>query len=1226
MSLTDSTPLGRTFTGTDRFRPLAFVGRGSMGVVYRVHDQETGTDVALKTLAVRDPGELYRLKNEFRSLAGVVHRNLVELYELFVDERECFFTMEFVDGVNFVEHVRRGTGGVDYERLTAVLRQLVSGLAAIHAEGKLHRDVKPSNVLIARNGRVVVLDFGLVTVLGGARAGDTQPGLVGTLTYMAPEQAWGTEPNPAADWYGVGVMLYEALTGRVPFDGPAARVLADKGRGKPPAARTVVPDVPADLDALAVALLEPEPARRPGPEDILDRLELRSPSTRHSRPVRHVSSEAVDAPFIGRVEEMAQLQRAFDSLAKRQTAVVLVEGSSGIGKSELVRRFLRSLESDDRTVLLDGRCHPYEAVPYKALDSLVDRLSRFLLTLPEFSVGALVPRHAATLTRLFPVLARVPALASWQDREDTAEPYEVRRRGFTALRELLARIGDRQPLVLWIDDLQWGDTDSAVLLRELLLPPDPPVMLLVLSYRSEDRDSAPLADTLKVCVGDLPAEVVHRIVLSPLSTAETHDLAAQLSRTSAPGRLAAIAAEAHGSPFLVTQLARYTAVQPLIEDEGARPTPLHLQTLLAERVDHLGASAQEILELVSIAGRPLDRSVALEAAGIGESGRPFISRLEHDGLLRTAPREAQPTVEIYHDRIREVIVAQLPQQRLRTRHRQLAETIERQPAPDPDALYRHYLGADERERAGEWAVRAADRAADTLAFVKAAEFYRAARELNPRDVAWRRGLLTREGDALVNAARFAEGAQAFLAAAAGADRLEALELRRRAAEHLIAGGSVDQGVVRLSEVIREVGLTYPRTPNRAMVSVAGNLLRLSVRRLRPRAVSQPVGAEELIRIDTCYSAGKNLVNADSIRGVYFSVQALLRALNSGDPIRLGRSLSIVGGSISAMSGPLLGRLGSRMMQLAEDIAGGIDSPLLRGTIDVATGQVFMMCGRWREALERSDVGVQLLTERCRGVAFECLNGRAMAQRALEELGDIAALERRARKSLEDAVATGDIFAEFAASQHLAFALTARHDLPAARALTKKGQQLWTQQGFHLQHLYAIRQEAYCDLYEGQPEGSYERLEQEWATLKRSRLLQVSLPRIDALSVRGRLALAVAAKSPGRRAELLNHADKQARLLAKEARSDATVHALLLQAGSAALRGQREAALGLLDGVAEAAREPAMALYAATALYRKGELLGGDAGPAVTEQACATMRTRGVAAPGRWAALYAPGFV
>src|SRR5436190_302719 len=253
------------FAGTERFRFRQFLGRGGMGAVYRVHDAELGQDVALKTLHQLGPDELYRLKSEFRSLAGMTHPNLVALHELVVDGEDCFFTMEFVDGVRFDEYARGDGPGLDLARLCEALRQLVSGLSALHAAGTVHRDIKPSNVLVERGGRVVLLDFGLAApwVPGGRH--ESLGALVGTPAYMAPEQQWGRRPSPACDWYGVGVLPYESATGRLPFEGAAGEVLAAKARSVPPRPSALGAHVPEAVDTLITALLDPEPTRRPSP-------------------------------------------------------------------------------------------------------------------------------------------------------------------------------------------------------------------------------------------------------------------------------------------------------------------------------------------------------------------------------------------------------------------------------------------------------------------------------------------------------------------------------------------------------------------------------------------------------------------------------------------------------------------------------------------------------------------------------------------------------------------------------------------------------------------------------------------------------------------------------------------------------------------------------------------------------------------------------------------------
>jgi serine/threonine protein kinase len=265
--------VGSTLLG-GRLRVRRRIGEGGMGVVYEAHDERRRGAVALKTLSRLDAGNVYRLKNEFRSLADVSHPSLVRLHELFGEGEQWFFTMELIDGERFDRWVRRHDnacegpgheGQLDEARLRAALPQLVAAIAAIHAAGKLHRDLKPSNVLVTVEGRVVVLDFGLVVdpELGGVGQTVLDDSVSGTPAYMAPEQAAGTAASAASDFYALGVMLFEALTGKLPFEGRAHDMLVDKQRLPAPVAAQWCPDVPHDLGTLCEALLRRDPSTRP---------------------------------------------------------------------------------------------------------------------------------------------------------------------------------------------------------------------------------------------------------------------------------------------------------------------------------------------------------------------------------------------------------------------------------------------------------------------------------------------------------------------------------------------------------------------------------------------------------------------------------------------------------------------------------------------------------------------------------------------------------------------------------------------------------------------------------------------------------------------------------------------------------------------------------------------------------------------------------------------------
>ncbi len=331
------------------FDILGVLGSGGMGTVYRAFDRKSGRPVALKTLNRFGASTLLRFKHEFRTLLDVAHPNLVTLYELIGEGQNWFLTMELLDGVDFLRHVRseepsitppgRSLTPAQRGRLRAAMRQLADGIVALHAAGKLHRDIKPSNVIVTREGRVVLLDFGLADDQDpNSDLKSTEEHFVGTAAYMSPEQAANPPATAASDWYSMGVMLFEALTGRLPFLGNALSVLLDKQRFEPPAPRDLVAEVSEDLNALCVDLLRRHPDERPGGQEILRR--LGSDGSAEDAPLPATGALPKGPPasrqpiaLFGRERHREVLEAAFEAMRLGRTVAVYLHGPSGAGKT-----------------------------------------------------------------------------------------------------------------------------------------------------------------------------------------------------------------------------------------------------------------------------------------------------------------------------------------------------------------------------------------------------------------------------------------------------------------------------------------------------------------------------------------------------------------------------------------------------------------------------------------------------------------------------------------------------------------------------------------------------------------------------------------------------------------------------------------------------------------------------------------------------------------------------
>jgi eukaryotic-like serine/threonine-protein kinase len=1268
------------FGGTERFVLEGRLGEGGMGVVYRARDAETALPIALKTMAYVEPSALLRFKNEFRALADISHPNVVQLYDLVSEGEHWFFTMELLDGVDFLRWVHHGEGapldlspllspwtdqaqtwssvsptidagqlpeatsstsGVmsaprasgaarlcDVLRLRPALRQLAEGVCAIHAAGKLHRDIKPSNVLVTRDGRVVLLDFGVVGELASARDNPrVEDQILGTPAYMAPEQARGAQGSSAVDWYAVGVMLYEALTDHLPFDGSPQDILFSKQRTQAARPSELIEGVPADLEALCLDLLRADPKKRPRGEDILRRL---SDGEESGRRAAHVSvTTGALKPFVGRKEQLKVLDSAFESTAAGRAVVVLMSGRSGMGKTTLAQRFLSRISKEQGALVLSGRCFEREALPFKGMDSVVDELCRYLTATPPRDIEDYLPAGMHHLARIFPVLRSVPCMESVpQPEHEIVEPIELRKRAFAALKELLFALGAQQPLVLHVDDVQWSDIDSLVLLEELLQPPNTPSMLLLCGFREELRTSSPVLTELLALFTRVGRRIdVREVSIDQLSQQEAVELAAlSLDGDQAvPSELArAIALEAHGVPIFVSELAQWQRERRARGDADAEQARgVSLEQVIKTRLGDLPADAGALLEVLAVANGPVPYGLAERAVGIKRNDA-LRARLRAARLVRTFRADGQEFAETYHARVRDSVVTSLSPERRRVWHGSLARALEATGSADPEALVEHYLGAGDLGHARQHVLAAATAAENGLAFIRAARLYRMAIEIGVERP--QSELLAKVGDALVHAGHSSDAADAYLDAARVAPPDSAVELRRRAAEHFLKSGRDTDGLTVLREVLAAVGLNYPESTSASLASLVYHRARLRLRGLSFRQT--PIEAckpSDLIRVDIAFSATAGLAMVDVIRGADFGARHLSLALEAGEPIRICRALAFEAGNAAAVGSGSRDRI-ERLVRTAEGLALRSRDPHGTALAKLAGGLVRAFSGEWRSALRMLDEAEVILRERCRAVTWELTNTQAWSCNSLILCGDLREAAARVPTIIREATERSDRYALMHMIYPACITALAADDIDRGwRVATDDSTFRSCEPGrFTAGHWGRLISTQSVHRYRGEGKRAAAFVQKEWRGLEASQFLRVHLMRVFSEFERTlSLISAIDEGETGR--EVLREAERSAKRVLGDTPEYAAPMGHYVAGCLAAVRGDRDHALSNFERAASGLAGADMGYLALCARQRYAELIGGESGRELTLKCREDFGARGVVDIKACLTMSAPGF-
>jgi serine/threonine protein kinase len=1129
----------------------------------------------------------------------------------------------------------------DLHRLRAVLGQFADGLNYLHESGMLHRDLKPSNVLVTSADRVVILDFGLITEFPARPTAERRPSterasqtpllpdpvnalaqtdrglIVGTVRYMAPEQAAGGPLTRAADWYSFGVILYQALTGELPFTGTAAEVIEKKRTSPvvPPITRRS--GVPEELSELCVRLLDSDPKARPPYSEIRARLSPGGevPTAQVPRP-----RLPTDLPFVGREHELSRLRQSYQHVQGGGSAVILLRGRSGNGKTSLIQRFLDRELAQERCAVLAGRCFEQESVPFKAVDNLVDSLSRYLVSLPAETLRGLVPRDVGPLTRMFPVLRLVDTIAARASREGLPpDPLELRRRAFAALRQLLFELGRSCPLVLWIDDLQWGDLDSALLLAEVLRSPAMPHLLLLASYRSEYEDVNPclksIAHPERFLGGDVHLE---RIDVGPLAKGDAETLAAILldqSGGTETDRSALVARDSAGNPYLIAEIARYIEARSQTDHGGsAGEASIGVPDMVWFRIQRLPEESRRLLELVAVAGRPISQAQAYPPTGLDARDRAPLLHLRNERLLRSGGPGIDDEIEVYHDQIREWLLERLPVETRCEHHRRLAESLEAGGRADPETLAFHFASGDQPSRAARYYRQAALQANRALAFDRAASLYSLALELSAWPPETEGRIKAELGDALANSRRGREAGFVYLDAAARVPAAQSIEFRRRAFQQLLTSGEHDLGIDQLRQVFREVGLRYPTTPGRALLSAATGLTRFRLRGLgfRPQPL-YAIDQAQLLKLDVGWSAGMSLCLIDSARAAAIFVQNLEDSLRAGDLLRTTRPLLAVASLFAVRGTGHLGRYTQLLRQSEQWMARG-DDPHLQALYYMVRGLAAYAQGQWKLALELNDRSTALFRDHCTGVTMSVELNALYALRSLCWLGEFAELRRRRRALLKEAEDRQDLFAmtNFR-TKVMTFDLLADDDSDLAAHEIGDAMSRWSQRGFHAQHLFALIASTRVDLYRGAGTSARERIAKDWVRYRRSQLHRSCIGRVNINQLIASSALA-SWQAHSKTASLAREAMAAVKRLKRERIPYASALGLMYRGRLASLEGDNKAAVEFYTPAASQFQSLDMPVHAAAVWFRLGEALGGQERQELLDKAIDWLRSRRVANP------------
>jgi len=704
------------------------IGQGGMGAVYRALDRLTGQEVALKqVLTMPGASELgdthdvvdfrIALAQEFKLLASLRHPNVIEVLDYGFDAgaaadlRQPYFTMELLTNTQTV--LEAATDEPLPRRLNFIV-QILQALVYLHRRDVLHRDLKPANVLVV-DGQVKVLDFGL-SIMQTRTTEEDAGGMAGTLGYMAPEILMGGAATEASDLYAVGMIAYELLSGRHPFDPDNSDpgTLVNHVLYTTPDVNEV--DVPEPITEILASLLTKKPEERyQDARAVIQALDEATTETIVVETAATRDSFLQAARLVGRDSELMQLTNALRAALRGEGSAWLIGGESGVGKSRLVDE-LRTLGMVEGAMVVRGQAVSEGRSPYQ----LWRRVFRWMGL-----IGDLEPVDAGLVKLLVPDVVALPEFDLGAAMG--LEPAKAQTRLLDALVKTVRGTG--QPVMILLEDLHWANSESIALLASLARYVEELPLIILASFRDDERPGLP--------------KVMPEIAFMKLNRLESNHIAelsaAMLGESGAqPQVVDLLQRETEGNVFFLVEVVRALAEEAGRLDQIGRMTlPQQVfaggvQVIVQRRLDRLPGWTHPLLNIAAVVGRQIDMDLMQAIAPDADLGA-WLIECANAAVLEVLDAQWR----FAHDSLRDGVLDQLDATARRDLHRQVAEAIEAHYSQSERAaaLAHHWRLAGDHDKEQYYVILAGEQDLRSGAFEGAvAMFERALALLSPDDV------------------------------------------------------------------------------------------------------------------------------------------------------------------------------------------------------------------------------------------------------------------------------------------------------------------------------------------------------------------------------------------------------------------------------------------------------------------------------------------------------------